>query len=99
MKRIFVLGLAIFICSSILAQPGKKSSQKDKPPTQKEMEDMMKEMQKEMDGMSPEDKKTLDSMGVKVPSMKDVPKMSDKELADAWENENRIVPVRDAARI
>lgn len=81
------------------AQPGKKSSQKDKPPTQKEMEEMMKEMQKAMNGLSPEDKKMMDSMGVKMPSTKDIPQLSDKQWADAWEDENRVVPKRDAARI
>lgn len=55
----------------------------------------MKEMQKEMNDMSPEDKKMMDSMGIKMPSIKDIPKATDKQLADAYENENRIVPKRD----
>lgn len=58
----------------------------------------MKEMQKELEGMSPEDKRMMDSMGVKMPSMKDIPKVTDKQLADAWEDENRIVPKVDAVR-
>lgn len=99
MKKIFVLGFAFLIYGSSFAQPGKKPPQKDNPPTQKEMENMMKEMQKEMEGMSAEDKKMMDSMGIKIPSMKDIPKLSDKQLADAWENENRIIPVKDNERI
>jgi hypothetical protein len=99
MKKVFVLGFAFFIYGYSFAQTAKKTPQKDKPPTQKEMEDMMKEMQKAMDGMNPQDKKMMDSIGVKMPSMKDIPKLSDKQLADAWEDENRIVPKRDALRI
>lgn len=99
MKKIAFISIAFLIYSGSFAQPGKKSSQKDKPPTQKEMQDMMKEMQKELDGMSPEDKKMLDSMGVKLPSMNGMPKVSDKQLADARKNETRGVPKQDATRI
>jgi len=59
----------------------------------------MKEAQKELDNMSDEDKKMMKEMGIKIPSMKDVPQVTDKQLADAWENENRIVPNKDQARI
>src|SRR4029078_7879443 len=68
-------------------------------PTQKEMEDMMKDAQKELDGMSAEDKKMMDSLGIKMPSMKNVPKVTDAQLKEAWENETAIVPKRDAARL
>jgi hypothetical protein len=34
-----------------------------------------------------------------MPSFKNVPKVSDKQLAQAWEDETRIVPKRDPARI
>ena len=60
---------------------------------------MMKEAQKALDEMDPETKKMMDSLGIKMPSMKDIPKVSDKQLADAWEDENRIVPIKDNARI
>jgi tetratricopeptide (TPR) repeat protein len=86
------------VCCTATAQPGKKPA-KEKPPTQKEMEEMMKEAEKMMGEMSAEDKKMMDSMGIKMPSFKNVPKVTDKQLAEAWENENRIVPKRDAARI
>lgn len=99
MLRLLLLISFLILCETGFAQPGKKPPQKDKPPTQKEMADMMKEMQKELDGMSPEDKKMMDSMGIKMPSTKTIPKVTDKQLADAYENENRIVPVKDAARI
>jgi hypothetical protein len=99
MKAIFFFAFAVLLHTSSLAQPGKKTAQKDKPPTQKEMDDMMKEMQKELDGLSPEDKKAMDSMGVKLPTTATIPKLSDKQLADAWKEEGRIVPERNAARI
>lgn len=99
MKRIAFIAIALLINSGSFAQPGKKPPPKDKPPTQKEIQDMMKEMQKELDGMSAEDKKLLDSMGVKLPSMKGMPGVSDKQLAEAWKGETLVVPKRDAARI
>ncbi|MBO9636091.1 MAG: hypothetical protein J7578_23510, partial [Chitinophagaceae bacterium] len=99
MIKIAFIGIAILMYCGGFAQPVKKTPQKDKPPTQKEMQAMMKEMQKELDGMSPEDKKLLDSMGVKLPSTKNIPNVSDKQLAGAWKNEGRVVPERDAARI
>ena len=72
---------------------------KEKPPTQKEMQEMMKEAQKMVDGLSDEDKKMMDSLGIKMPDFKNVPKVSDKQLAAAANNEGRIVPKKDAARI
>lgn len=72
---------------------------KEKPPTQKEMQEMMKEAQDMMDKMSDEDKKIMDSLGIKMPNFKTVPKVSDKQLAEAWEDENRVVPKRDGKRI
>ncbi len=99
MKKYFFTLAILLTANMVFAQPGKKPVEKEKPPTQKEMEEMMKEAQKELDNMDPEDKKMMDSMGIKMPSMKSIPKVTDKQLADAFENENRIVPKRDAARI
>ncbi|HEY6062165.1 MAG TPA: hypothetical protein VIV35_01075, partial [Chitinophagaceae bacterium] len=99
MKKYFLTFTLLLTAIIVFAQPGKKPVAKEKAPTQKEMEDMMKEAQKAMDEMSPEDKKMMDSMGIKMPSLKDVPKVSDKQLAEAWEDETRIVPKRSDARI
>lgn len=49
---------------------------------------MMKEAEKMMGEMSAADKKMMDSQGIKMPSFKNVPKVSDKELAKACEVEN-----------
>jgi Flp pilus assembly protein TadD len=85
------------------AQPGKKPAAKEKPPTQKEMEAMMKEAEKMMGEISPEEKKMMDSIGIKMPDINQMKKnaagISDKQLAEAWEDETRVVPKRDVARI
>jgi tetratricopeptide (TPR) repeat protein len=98
MKNYFILILILFV-SNVFLFAQQKPQAKEKPPTQKEMDEMMKEAQKAMGEMSAEDKKMMDSLGIKMPSMKNVPKVSDKQLADAWEVENLIVPKRDATRI
>lgn len=103
MKRFLILCILIGSFSQMNAQ----SKPKEKSPTQKEMQEMMKEAQKQLDEtmaeMSEEDKKMMDSLGIKMPDMKkaakDVSKVSDKQLAEAAENEGRIVPKKDAARI
>lgn len=97
MYRAIFLNLVLLLAIPAFSQT--KPKQKEKPPTQKELADIMKEMQAELDGMSPEDKRMMDSMGIKVPSMKDLPKFSDKQIAEAWENESRLVPQKDAVRI
>lgn len=99
MKRNLLTIVLMLMCLFSFAQQRPKPEGKDKPPTQKEMEDMMKEAQEEFDNMSEEDKKAMKEMGIEMPSMKNVPQVTDKQLADAWENEGRIVPERDAIRI
>lgn len=99
-----ILIVSLLLCSAILfAQNKGKKKEEEKPPTQKEMEEMMKEMQKEMAGMSEEDKKAMDSLGIKMPDMKQMQKnvsgLNDGQLKKAWEDENRIVPLKDASRI
>lgn len=97
MKSIIILSALLVVPFLLAAQPKPKNA--DKPPTQKEIADMMKEMQKAVGEMSPEDKKMMDSLGIKVPTLKDIPKVTDKQLAEAFEEENRIVPVKDVKAI
>jgi tetratricopeptide (TPR) repeat protein len=100
MKKYPLFLCLVFMSVHLLfAQANPKPVQKESAPTQKEMEEAIKEAQKEMDNMSPEDKRALDSMGFKMPSMKNVPKVTDKQLATAWEDENRLVPKKDVARL
>lgn len=101
-KLILAVIILLFAAGTTSAQKGKKKEE-EKPPTQKEMEEMMKEMQKELGQMSDEDKKAMDSLGIKMPDMKQMQKnmsgVSDAQLKKAWEDENRIVPLKDADRI
>jgi len=99
MKKNLLIIALMLMCVFSFAQQKPKPKEKDKAPTQKEIEAAMKEAQKELDNMSEEDKKMMKEMGIKIPSMKEVPQVTDQQLADAWEAENRIVPKRDAARI
>ena len=99
MKNVYII--ISFMLLAICSFGQKKPT--EKPPTQKEMQDMMKEMQQVMDEISEEDKKMMDSMGIKMPNMKALQKtiagVSDKQLKQAWEEANRSVPVKDATRI
>lgn len=63
------------------------------------MEKMTKEEQMELDNMDPETLRMMDSMGIKRPSFKNVPTVSNQQLKEAIENENRIVPKKDVVRI
>lgn len=96
-----ILLTCLNLCSHYLYAQTKPA--KEKPPTQKEMQEMMKEMQQGLDEMSPEDKKEMEKMGVKLPDLKALQKttknISDAQLKTAWEEDNRIVPVKDAKRI
>lgn len=97
MKKTLLLHVMLLLAIIAFTQP--KPKPKEKPPTQKELAEMMKEMQAELDGMSAADKKLLDSMGIKMPSLKNMPKVSDAQLAAAMENEARIVPQKNTSRI
>ena len=104
MKKIFLL-LPPLLFS--LAATSQTKPAKTKAPTQKHMKDMQKQAQEMMDEMmkemDPEDKKMMDSMGIKMPDMKKLGKMpaniSDAQLSKAMEDDSRIVPGKDAARI
>ena len=103
MKKYLFVFVLLFVMAAAFSQVDKKPAAKDKPPTQKEIDEMMKEMQKAMDEMSPEDKRAMDSMGIKMPDTKNIQKsmsgVTDAQLKKAYEDESRIVPMRDAARI
>jgi hypothetical protein len=102
MKKILLIAFTLVSLFSF-AQQKPKPKEKEKPPTQKEMEEMMKEMQKEMDGMSEEDKKMMDSIGIKMPDVKTIQRnvsgISDAQLKKGYEDESRIVPQKDVVRI
>ncbi|MCY7290561.1 MAG: hypothetical protein LH615_00100, partial [Ferruginibacter sp.] len=101
MKRYILTGILFFGFAIAFSQT--KPKQKEAIPTQKEMQEMMKEAQGMMNEMSPEEKRMMDSMGIKMPDMKSVQKTvsgrSDAKMKKAYEDENRVVPQKDAARI
>jgi hypothetical protein len=99
MKRAPIV-ISFFLLMSLIGQSQTApKTTKEKAPTQKEMAEMMKELE----NMSPEDKKMMEQMGIKMPDGKAMQKnmagVTDQQLANAWEEENRIVPLRDATRI
>ena len=98
MKFICSTCMLLIIIGVTFAQSKPKPRQ-EKPASKSEMEKMMKEAQMEIDNMDPETLRMMDSLGIKKPSFKNVPTVSDKQLADANENENRIVPKKDVLRI
>ncbi len=95
MKKLILISLSILFL--VLHTPAQ--SKTPKAPTQKEMDDAMQGMQKIMDGMSPEDKKMMEKMGVKIPSMNSMPKMSEQQMQNAMDIATRVVPPKDDARI
>ncbi len=103
MKKYLLAFILPLIMGAVFAQTKPKQKSAEKPPTQKELDQMLKDAQQAMNDLDPETKKMMDSMGVKMPDMKQVKKnvagISDKQLAVAWKDENRIVPKRNEARI
>lgn len=97
MKKYFLLISMLLFMGASFAQPGKKPPVKEKPPTQKKVNEL-EELQKEMDELSPEEKKEMEKMGLKMPDMKNNG-ISDAQLKKAYEDDNRIVPIKDVARI
>ncbi len=103
MKKYCAALLLLLFTATVFAQPTKKPVAKEKAPTKKEMDEMMKEMDKMMSEMSPEDKKMMDSMGIKMPDIKQIKKsvagVTDAQLQKAFDDDERIVPAKDVARI
>jgi hypothetical protein len=67
MKK-FLLTISILFAATLLfAQKNPKKKEEEKPPTQKELQDMMKEMQAGMPEMSAEDKKPWTAWVLKCP--------------------------------
>jgi hypothetical protein len=103
MKKYFIVVAMLLAAIIAVAQAKPKQKEKDKAPTQKEIDEMMKEMQAAMDEISPEDKKMMDSMGIKLPDTKSIQKnmsgITDAQLKKAYEDDQRIVPAKDVARI
>ncbi|MEZ4740837.1 MAG: hypothetical protein R3B45_00015 [Bdellovibrionota bacterium] len=94
MKKYILLFTFLFLNCIVFAQ--KPNQKKEKPPTQKELQEMMSEMQMLNDSLSDEERAEMEKMGIKMPDMKNLQKTisttSDGELKKAWENDTRLVP-------
>jgi len=96
MKSIFFIILSVyFLISNTQAQ----TKPKEKAPAANEMDEMMKNAQKELDNMSPEDKKAMEDLGVKIPSLKETPNITNQQLQNANNETVSAVPKKDPARI
>ncbi|BAV09528.1 hypothetical protein SAMN05421788_101961 [Filimonas lacunae] len=93
----YIAILCLLFCQLAQAQPNKGNTRK--APTKKDVDETLKQVQQMMDELSPEDRRMLDSLGVKPSSFKNLTKLNDQQLAQGWEEANRIVPKRDASRI
>lgn len=94
--------LLVLIGGGLAGSSQTKSKTKEKAPTKSELEQAMKEAEQMMGELDPETKKMMDSMGIKVDfkaAKKNAAGVTDQGLQTAFEDENRIVPRKDAARI
>lgn len=97
MKKYLLVSILVLVMGLASAQT--KPKQEEQTPTQNETDEMIKEVQKELDNVSPEDKKAMEDMGVKLPSLKEIPKLTDQQLQNGSEMNDRIVPKMDDKRI
>jgi tetratricopeptide (TPR) repeat protein len=103
MKKLILLICFIVIASFVFSQ-NKPKRAPPKKPAQSEMDKMMEEAMK---GMSPEEKaemkKMMDSMGVKIPTIKPIQKqtngVTNNQLKNLYDDEASIVPAKDNVRI
>ncbi len=99
-KKIIILSMLCALVVNVSAQKTKT----DKLPTAAEMQAMMREAQKQMQNLDPKTKRMMDSMGIKVPSISNeqvnsMGKISDKQIATAYEDSKRIVPKKNDKKI
>lgn len=88
MKKLLITSIFLFAVFVAFTQSKPKQTSTEKAPTQKEMQELMKEAQQEIENMSPEDKKMMEEMGIKMPDLnmvgKGVSGISDAQLKKAF---------------
>ncbi|WP_316829248.1 hypothetical protein [Pedobacter aquatilis] len=103
MKPSLLIVICLLLCGITSAQTTKQVKKAEKPPTQDEFQKMMKSLQSEMENLNPETKRSMAEMGIKMPDINATTKklsgISDAQLKKEWENQSRIVPLRNQARI
>lgn len=103
MKYLLITGM--FLSFALFTSAQKKPA--EKAPTQKEMQDMLKQAQQllnaTMKELTPEQQRIIDSLGIPIPDMnkaaKKVATVTDKQLKNAAEEDGRIVPKKNTAKI
>jgi tetratricopeptide (TPR) repeat protein len=97
MKKIILIAFFSLIWVSYTTAQTKP---KEKPQTQKEAEEKKNENQKKtFDEPTDEEIREMEKLGIKLPTAKDMPKMTDQQWQDAVDESERIVPKKDIARI
>ena len=96
MKKYIIISILVLGTINIFAQ-------KDKMPTQADLQKMMKGAQKELDNLDPKAKNIMDSMGINMSDMNASPKiMSDADqshLQKEWSRQTVTIPAIDKVRI
>ena len=90
-KNQFHLNHLLFLGYLLLFLPEATSAQ-EVAPSQKEMEEMMKEAQKAMESLSEEDKKMIEEMGIAVPSFNNLPQVTEAGVKAAMEEDGMVIP-------
>jgi len=93
MKKMILIALCSLIW--VLHTPAQTKSKSPTAPSQKEIDAAMKGLQQISDGMTPEQKQMMEKMGIKLPTMQDMPKMTEGQMQKAMDIANRIVPPKD----
>jgi tetratricopeptide (TPR) repeat protein len=98
--------LFIFVFAALSVYPQSNIRQKEEMPSKQELEMMMKEMEEGMEDagdMDEEFQEMMKKMGIQTPGMKDVKTGALSaplgQMQNAWEDEGRLIPEKDAARI
>jgi Tfp pilus assembly protein PilF/protein-tyrosine-phosphatase len=112
MKKIMLLACSSLLALTLTAQTQKpkpkpksqapaksQAPTKSQAPASQEMEALLKEAQQAINDLDPEEKKMMDSMGIKMPSFNNVPKLTDQQLAQAYEEDGKLVPAKKTALI
>ncbi len=96
-KKILTILMLLLIGSIGFSQ--QKPKPKEKAPTQKEIDEMMREAQKEMEGMSDEEKKMMEEMGINMPDLNSIPNFTDQQIEEVASASEFSIPKKDLTRI
>lgn len=102
-KAKLIIALFFTLCTIVVKSSGqtKPKKQANKPDINKQIEEANKEMQEVLKNMTPEERKMMVQAmgGQKLPTKIEIPKGAEKQIAEAMEDADRIVPKKDVKRI